>query len=170
MQELSSEHFSGKYLVLLFYPYDFSFACPIELIQFSDRIAEFRLIGSEVVAISTDSKFSHFAWMTTPRKQGGLGEMKIPLLSDQNHQIAKNYGVLNEKHGVAYRALFVIDKQQIVRHVTINADDLPRSVDEVLRIIKACRFVDEHGSVCPFGPLQTKTASRKEPDYYFHTN
>lgn len=128
------------------------------------------MIGSEVVAISTDSKFSHFAWVTTPRKQGGLGEMKIPLLSDQNHQIAKNYGVLNEKHGVAYRALFVIDKQQIVRHVTINDDDLPRSVDEVLRVIKACRFVDEHGSVCPFGPLQTKTASGEEPDYYFHTN
>lgn len=107
--------------------------------------------------------------MTTPRKQGGLGEMKIPLLSDRSHQIAKDYGVLNEKHGIACRALFVVDAQRILRHVTINDDDLPRSVDEVLRVIKACRFVDEHGSACSLGPLETKTTSEEESDY-FHTN
>ncbi|XP_024891848.1 peroxiredoxin-2-like [Temnothorax curvispinosus] len=169
MQELSSQHFAGKYLVLLFYPCDFSFVCPTELIQFSDRIAEFRVLGSEVVAISTDSKFSHFAWVTTPRKQGGLGEMKIPLLSDKSHQITRDYGVLNEKQGYAYRALFVIDRQQIIRHVTINDEDLPRSVDEVLRVVKACCFVDKNGNICPYGPLPTKNAFGEEPDY-FSTN
>ncbi|XP_018305237.1 peroxiredoxin-2-like [Mycetomoellerius zeteki] len=166
MQELSSQHFVGKYLILLFYPCDFSFMCPTELIQFSDRIAEFQALGSEVVAVSTDSKFSHFAWVTTPRKQGGLGEMKIPLLSDKNHQIARDYGVLNEKQGYAYRALFIIDRQQIIRHVTINDQDLPRSVDEVLRVIKACCFVDKNGSLCPYGPVPTNNAFGEEPDYF----
>jgi len=135
--------------------------CPIVSNQFPHFV-----LGSEVVAISTDSKFSHFAWVMTPRKQGGLGEMKIPLLADKSHQITRDYGVLNEKQGYAYRALFVIDRQQIIRHVTINDDDLPRSVDEVLRVLKACCFVDKNGSVCPYGPLPTKNAFGEEPDYF----
>ncbi|EZA49375.1 Peroxiredoxin [Ooceraea biroi] len=169
MQELSSRSFVGKYLALLFYPCNFSFACPTELIQFSDRIAEFRALGAEVVAISTDSKYSHFTWVTTPRKQGGLGEMKIPLLSDKSHRITKSYGVLNESQGIAYRALFVIDRQQVIRHVTISDEDITRSVDEALRVVKTCCFVDKHGNVCPYGPLQAKSVSREESDYFSTT-
>ncbi|XP_032682942.1 peroxiredoxin-2-like [Odontomachus brunneus] len=166
LQELSSQDFSGKYLVLIFYPCDFSFLCPTELIQFSDRVGEFRALGAEVVAVSTDSEFSHFAWMTTPRKQGGLGEMRIPLLADKSHQITEDYGVLDEKQGTARTALFVIDRQGIIRHMTINTEAIPRSVDEVLRVVKACCFVDKYGPTCPYESLQPKNASGEEPDYF----
>ncbi|KAL6422753.1 hypothetical protein ACFW04_010752 [Cataglyphis niger] len=147
MQEISSKDFPGKYVILLFYPSDFS-----NLMFCYFIVIPIFYIDSEIIAISTDSKFSHFAWVTTPRKQGGLGEMKIPLLSDRSHQIAKDYGVLNEKHGVACRALFVIDAQRIL----------------LLRVIKACRFVDEHGSACALGPLEMKTF--EEESNYFHTD
>lgn len=129
--------------------------------QFSDFAA-----GTEVVAISTDSKFSHLAWVTTPRKQGGLGDIKIPLVSDKSHRITRDYGVLNEREGYAYRALFVVDRRQIIRHVTINDDDLPRSVDEVLRVVKTCRFVDKNGNVCPHGPLPAKRTFEEEVDNF----
>ncbi|XP_020281232.1 peroxiredoxin-2-like [Pseudomyrmex gracilis] len=170
MQELSSRSYAKKYLVLLFYSCNFSFVCPTEIIQFSDRIADFRALEAEVVAVSTDSKYAHFAWVMTPRKQGGLGEMRIPLLADRNHEIARAYGVLNEKEGTAYRALFVIDRQQNIRQVTINDENLPRSVDEVLRLIKLCCYADEHGSVCPYGPLQTVASSSGDDESrYFDT-
>ncbi|EFN75524.1 Peroxiredoxin, partial [Harpegnathos saltator] len=166
LQGLSSQDFSGKYLVLLFYPCDFSFVCPTELIQFSERVGEFRALGAEVVAVSTDSEYSHFAWVTTPRKQGGLGEMRIPLLADKSLRITRNYGVLDEKQGTPRRALFIIDKKELIRHTTISAEAIPRSVDEVLRIVKICCFVDKHGPACPYGPLQAKNASGEEPDYF----
>lgn len=119
-----------------------------------------------MVAVSTDSEYTHLAWIMTPRKQGGLGEMRIPLLANKNHQIARDYGVLDVEQGVAYRALFVIDAKQIVRHITINAENVPRSVDEVLRIIKACLFVDKHGHTCPFGPIEIENSSDEEQNYF----
>lgn len=105
-----------------------------------------------VVAISTDSELSHLAWITTPRIQGGLGEIKIPLLGDTSQKIARSYGVLDEKKGIAHRAMFIIDRNCMIRHVTINSEDIPRSVDEVLRVVKTCQFVDKHGPTCPYGP------------------
>lgn len=122
--------------------------------------------GAEVVAVSTDSEFSHFAWVTTPRKQGGLGEMRIPLLADKSHRIAWDYGVLDEKQGTARRALFITDHEGIIRHTMISAEAIPRSVDEVLRVVKACCFVDKYGPACPYGPLQAKNASGEKPDYF----
>jgi len=119
-----------------------------------------------VVAISTDSKYAHFTWVMTPRKQGGLGDLKLPLVADKNHRISRTYGVLDKNQGVAYRALFIIDRQQVIRHITINDEDVPRSVDEVLRVVKICRFVDKHGNMCSSGPLQMKNVCGEEPDYF----
>lgn len=105
----------------------------------------------KVLAVSTDSEFTHLAWSTTPRKQGGLGEMRVPMLSDKNHKISKSYGVYDCSLGISYRGLFVIDDKSIVRHVTINDIAIPRCVDEVLRVIEASKFVDKHGNICPMG-------------------
>ncbi|XP_043466567.1 peroxiredoxin-like [Leptopilina heterotoma] len=157
MHQISLQDFKDKYLILLFYPCDFSFTCPSELIQFSDRIEEFKNIGAEIVAVSTDSKFAHFVWTTTPRKQGGIGEINIPLLSDKNHSISKKYGVLDENSGSPLGALFIIDNKQILRHVTINDPAIPRSVDEVLRVIKNAQFIEKYGDICP---LTSKENSR----------
>ncbi|VDN12842.1 unnamed protein product, partial [Dibothriocephalus latus] len=133
-KEMQLKDFLGKYLVVFFYPLDFTFVCPTELIAFSDRISEFQAIDTNVVGVSTDSHFSHHAWINTPRKAGGLGGLKYPLLSDYNKQMAKDYGVLLEGPGVALRGLFIIDPKGTVRQVTINDLPVGRSVDEVLRL------------------------------------
>ncbi|XP_014607922.1 PREDICTED: peroxiredoxin-2-like [Polistes canadensis] len=164
--ELSLKDFKGKYIILLFYPYDFTFVCPTEIIQFSERIDEFRNLNAEVVAISTDSEYSHLAWITTPRKQGGLGEMKIPVLADKNHKISKDYGILDEIRGIAIRALFIIDPKQLIRHVNLNDTAITRSVDEILRLLQACQFADQFGDTCPFGPVQQKRASMHNSIYF----
>lgn len=108
--------------------------------------------GCDVVAISTDSMYAHLAWAITPRKQGGLGELNIPILSDKNHNISKLYGVLDAKEGISQKALFVIDKKQLIRYIMINEICTARSVDETLRIVEGCKFVDEFGATCPAGP------------------
>lgn len=143
--------YKGKYLVLFFYPLDFTFVCPTEIIAFSDRVEEFRSIGCEVIGCSIDSHFTHLAWINTPRKQGGLGAMKIPLMADLTKSICKDYGVLKEDDGIAYRGLFVIDDKGILRQITINDLPVGRSVDEILRLIQAFQFTDKHGEVCPAG-------------------
>jgi len=145
------EDYRGKYLVFFFYPLDFTFVCPTELIAFSDRVEEFRQIDCEVVACSCDSHFSHLAWVNTPRRQGGLGEMKIPLLADKNCEIAKSYGVYKHDDGVAFRGLFIIDAKGNLRQITINDLPVGRSVDETLRLVQAFQFTDKHGEVCPAG-------------------
>ncbi|XP_059470797.1 peroxiredoxin 1 [Neocloeon triangulifer] len=150
-QDISLEQFSGKYVVLFFYPLDFTFVCPTEIIAFSERVDEFRAIGCEVIAASCDSHFSHLAWVNTPRKQGGLGEMKIPLLADKSCSIARAYGVLKEDDGIPFRGLFIIDRDQKLRQITINDLPVGRSVDETLRLVQAFMFTDEHGEVCPAG-------------------
>ena len=150
-KKVSLKDFAGKYLVLFFYPADFTFVCPTEIIAFSDRAKEFRDIGCEVVACSTDSAFSHFAWVNTPRKKGGLGDMDIPILADKTMDIARNYGVLKEEDGVAFRGLFIIDGHSRLRQITVNDLPVGRSVDETLRLVQAFKFTDEHGEVCPAG-------------------
>ncbi|XP_017107712.1 peroxiredoxin 2 [Drosophila bipectinata] len=148
-RNLSLTDLRGRYVLLVFYPADFSFVCPTELQSFSDRAQEFRNIGCEVLACSTDSHFVHCAWMNTPRKVGGLGEMDIPLLADKSMKIARDYGVLDESTGLAMRALFIIDREGRVRQITVNDMGVGRSVDEALRLVQAFQFSDEFGELCP---------------------
>ena len=148
-KEVSLEDYKGKYLVVYFYPLDFTFVCPTEIIAFSDRIKEFQEINCEVVGVSTDSHFSHLAWINQPRKQGGLGGLNYPLVSDFNKNISRDYGVLIEEAGIALRGLFIIDPSGVVRQMSINDLPVGRSVDETLRLIKAFQFVEKHGEVCP---------------------
>jgi len=150
-KEISLADYKGKYVVFFFYPLDFTFVCPTEIIAFSEAAASFREINCEVIAASTDSHFSHFAWVNTPRKQGGLGPMKIPLLADKTGEIAKKYGVYKEDEGIAFRGLFIIDDKQNLRQITINDLPVGRSVEETLRLVQAFQFTDKHGEVCPAG-------------------
>lgn len=150
-KDISLADYRGKYVVFFFYPLDFTFVCPTEIIAFSDRAEEFRSINCEVVACSVDSHFSHLAWVNTPRKQGGLGNMKIPLLSDITKEISKSYNVLKEDEGIAFRGLFVIDDKGNLRQMTVNDLPVGRSVDETLRLVQAFQFTDKHGEVCPAG-------------------
>ncbi|XP_069679016.1 peroxiredoxin-like isoform X2 [Periplaneta americana] len=148
-KEISLADFKGKYLVLFFYPLDFTFVCPTEIIAFSDRIKEFKEINAEVVGVSTDSHFSHLGWINTPRKAGGLGPITYPLLSDFNKKIARDYGVLLENDGIALRGLFIVNTKGTLVQMTVNDLPVGRSVDETLRLIKAFQFVEKHGEVCP---------------------
>ncbi|XP_017462238.1 PREDICTED: peroxiredoxin 1 [Rhagoletis zephyria] len=169
-KEIDLNDFKGKYLVLFFYPLDFTFVCPTEIIAFSDRAAEFRNIGCELVACSTDSHFTHLAWINTARKQGGLGDLSIPLLADKSMKIARDYGVLDEDTGIPFRGLFVIDKSQNLRQITINDLPVGRSVDETLRLVQAFQFTDEHGEVCPANwkpGAKTMIADPKKSKEYF---
>ena len=153
-QTLSLSDFQEKYVVLVFYPFDFTYVCPTELIAFSDSIQKFRDIGAEVLGVSTDSHFTHLAWIKTPRTEGGLGKINYPLLADISKDMSRNYGVLvenpeDELLGAALRGTFIIDKDQKVRSAQVNDAGVGRSVDEVLRLIKAFQFADKNGVVCP---------------------
>eukprot|EP00296_Roombia_truncata_P008545 JP447034.1.p2 GENE.JP447034.1~~JP447034.1.p2 ORF type:complete len:206 (+),score=100.39 JP447034.1:65-682(+) len=152
--EVKLSDYKGKYVVIFFYPLDFTFVCPTEILAFSDRAAEFRAIGCEVLAASCDSKFSHWKWTQTPRLQGGLGPLDIPLIADFDKKIAKDYGVLIEEGddaGVPLRGLFIINEKGILRQSTINDLPVGRDVDETLRLVNAFQFTDKHGEVCPAG-------------------
>lgn len=129
---------------------DFTFVCPTELIAFSDKAKDFAGIDCQVIGVSTDSEFSHLAWINTPRKDGGLGKMEIPLLADYKKQISKDYDVLLDD-GFALRGLFIIDRNGTLRHMSVNDLPVGRSVDETLRLVKAFQFADKHGEVCPAG-------------------
>lgn len=139
----------GKYIVLFFYPLDFTFVCPTELHAFSDRLPEFAERGVEVVAVSVDSHFSHLAWLNTPRTQGGIEGVGYPIVSDIHKGICKDYDVLAEEHGIALRGLFLIDREFVVRHQVVNDLPLGRNVDEAIRMVDALKFFEEHGEVCP---------------------
>ena len=168
-KEISLKDFAGKYLVLFFYPLDFTFVCPTEVIAFNDRADEFKALNAELVAVSVDSHFSHLAWVNTPRKNGGLGsETKIPILSDLKKQIAQHYGCLTPNNDVSLRALYIIDTKGVIRQITINDLPVGRSVDETLRLIKAFQFADEHGEVCPANwQPKSKTINPKKASEYF---
>jgi len=145
---VSLSDFKGKYVLLFFYPFDFTFVCPTEIIAFSDRAADFEKLGVQILGASIDSKFVHLAWRNTPRTQGGIGPVNYPLLADVNKEIARSYGVLLPG-GMALRGLFLIDKNGVVRHQVVNDLPLGRSVDEALRMVKALQFFEQHGEVCP---------------------
>ncbi|MCD4750033.1 MAG: peroxiredoxin [Thermoanaerobaculales bacterium] len=149
IEELTLSSYKGKYVVLFFYPLDFTFVCPSEIIAFDDKLDEFKKRNCEVIAVSVDSQYSHWAWKNTPRNQGGLGEVRFPIVADLNKKISKKYGVLLKKPGVALRGLFILDKEGVIHHSTINNLGLGRNVNEVLRVVDALQFTEEHGEVCP---------------------
>ncbi|XP_073450093.1 peroxiredoxin [Aquarana catesbeiana] len=149
-KDLKLSDYRGKYVVFFFYPLDFTFVCPTEIIAFSDRAEEFKKLNTEVIAASVDSHFCHLAWTNQSRKDGGLGPMKIPLVSDMCRTISKDFGVLNDE-GISFRGLFIIDEKGILRQITINDLPVGRSVDETLRLVQAFQHTDKYGEVCPAG-------------------
>lgn len=142
---------NGKYAVIVFYPLDFTFVCPSELIALDKRVDELKKLGVEVFAVSIDSHFTHNAWRNTPVKDGGIGAVKYTMIADINHNIVKAYGVEHPEAGVAFRGTFLIDKDGIVRHQVINDLPLGRNMDELVRMVQALQFFKMHGEVCPAG-------------------
>ncbi|MDH4199885.1 MAG: peroxiredoxin [Spirochaetia bacterium] len=149
-KKVSLNDYKGKYVVLFFYPLDFTFVCPTEITAFSDRADEFSKINTQIIGASIDSKFSHLAWVNQSRNDGGLGDIKFPLLADITKEIARNYGVLIEEAGIALRGVFIIDPNGILKVMMVNNNSVGRNVDEVLRLVQADQFVASHaGEVCP---------------------
>ncbi|MBN2445484.1 MAG: peroxiredoxin [Phycisphaerae bacterium] len=146
--ELKLSSYRGKYVVLFFYPLDFTFVCPSEIIAFNKKLDHFKEKNCEVIGVSVDSHFSHFAWKNTAVEKGGIGNVQYPLVADITKEIARQYGVLLDE-SVALRGLFLIDKEGIVRHAVINDLPLGRNVDEALRMLDALQFTEKHGDVCP---------------------
>lgn len=150
-KDVKLSDYRGKYVVLFFYPLDFTFVCPTEIIAFSDRYGEFSSINTEILGVSVDSQFSHLAWTQSDRKSGGVGELSYPLVSDLKKEISTAYNVLTEE-GISLRGLFIIDKEGVIQHATINNLAFGRSVDETLRVLQAIQYVQSHpDEVCPAG-------------------
>lgn len=149
LDDFSLSDYAGKYIVFFFYPLDFTFVCPTELHAFQEKIKEFEKRDAQVIGCSVDSHFAHLAWLGTPKMKGGIQGVSYPLVSDLHKTIARAYDVLKEDEGIAYRGLFLIDREGIVRHQLINDLPLGRSVDEVLRLLDALIFHEKHGEVCP---------------------
>lgn len=154
----------GKYAVVFFWPMDFTFVCPSEIIAFDHRFEEFKKRGVEVIGISMDSEFVHNAWRKTPQDQGGIGEVKFPIVADIKHAIMQAYGIEHPEAGVALRASYFIDKLGIVRHETVNDLPIGRNIDEMLRIVDAYQFHEEHGEVCPAQWSKGKQGMKGSPD------
>lgn len=163
ISELKLSDYKGKWTVLFFYPLDFTFVCPTEIIAFSDRMGDFSAAGVEVIGVSIDSHFTHLAWRNTPRKEGGLGDLAYPLVADLNKSICRDYGVLIEDAGIALRGLFVIDPEGVVRAQIVHDLPVGRSVDEVLRVIKAFQYTDKHGEVCPANWNEGSATMKPDP-------
>jgi len=149
----------GKYALLLFYPLDFTFVCPSEILAFNKKIAEFKTRNCEVIGVSVDSKFTHLAWKNTAIENGGIGNIQFPLVQDLNKEIAKSYGILLGG-SVALRGLFLVDPTGTVRHCVINDLPLGRNVEEALRMVDAVQFSDTHGEVCPANWRQGEEAMK----------
>lgn len=144
--------YRGKYVVLFFYPLDFTFVCPTEITAFSDRAEEFTQLNTQILGVSVDSEFSHLAWIQTDRKSGGVGDLKYPLVSDIKKEISAAYNVLDPEAGIALRGLFIIDKEGVIQHATINNLAFGRNVDETLRTLQAIQYVQANpDEVCPAG-------------------
>jgi peroxiredoxin (alkyl hydroperoxide reductase subunit C) len=162
--EVTLSQFKGnKYVLLFFYPLDFTFVCPTEINAFSDRVKEFNDLGVEVIGVSVDSHFSHLAWRNTPRNQGGIGQIDYTLVADLNKQISRDYDVLMGD-AVALRGLFLIDKNGVVRHQVVNDLPLGRSVDEALRMVQALQFFEKNGEVCPANWQEGKSTIKPTVD------
>lgn len=142
--------FKGQYVVLFFWPLDFTFVCPSEIIAHDHRVSKFKDLGVQVVGVSIDSQFTHHAWRNTPVEKGGIGPVQFPMVADVRHEIVRAYGV-EHPDGVALRASFLINKEGIVQHQVVNNLPLGREVDEMLRLVEALQFTEEHGEVCPAG-------------------
>jgi peroxiredoxin (alkyl hydroperoxide reductase subunit C) len=155
--------YKGKYVVLFFYPLDFTFVCPSEIIAFDHRLKEFKDRGVEVIGVSVDSHFTHLAWKNTPVNQGGIGDIQYPLVADLSKNIAGDYDVLSGGE-VALRGSFLIDKNGVVRHQVVNDLSLGRNIDEMLRMVDALQFHEEHGEVCPAGWNKGKKGMDASPE------
>ena len=158
-----SSYQGKKYVVVYFYPLDFTFVCPTEIIAFNDKVKEFEKRNAVVLGVSVDSQYTHLAWINTPRKQGGLGGLDYPLVSDLTKKIAADYGVLTADGAVALRGLFLIDRDGIVRHALVNDLPIGRSVDEALRILDALQHFEVHGEVCPANWHQGDKTMKPDP-------
>ena len=151
-KDIKLSGFRGKYVVLFFYPLDFTFVCPTEITAFSDRHAEFKALNTEILGVSVDSQFSHLAWIQTDRKSGGIGDIHYPLVADLKKEISTAYNVLDPDAGIALRGLFVVDQDGVIQHSTINNLGFGRSVDETLRVLQAIQHIQTHpDEVCPAG-------------------
>jgi len=151
IEEFTLSSLRGKYVVLFFWPLDFTFVCPTEIIAHDRRLREFRDRGVEVVGVSIDSQFTHFAWRNTPIEQGGIGPIGFAMVADVKHEIAQAYGIEHPQAGVALRASFLIDRDGVVQHQVVNNLPLGRNVDEMLRLVDALQFTEKYGEVCPAG-------------------
>lgn len=163
--------YKGKWVVLFFYPLDFTFVCPTEILAFSDRLGDFKNAGAEVLGASVDSRYSHLAWTEKPREEGGIKGLAYPLLEDLGKELAEEYGVLDEAGLIALRGLFIIDPDGVVQHATINNTPVGRSVDETLRVLQAFRNVRDNGELCPAdwkpGARSMKSGDRESAKEYF---
>lgn len=149
-KEIKLSDYKGKPVVLFFWPLDFTFVCPSEIIAHENRRKSFEERGVQLIGVSIDSQFTHFAWRETPVNKGGIGKVGFPIVADVQHEIVRAYGV-EHQDGVAFRATFLIDKNGIVQHQQVNNLPLGREVDEILRLVDALQFTEEHGEVCPAG-------------------
>lgn len=171
--EFNLKHYArGHKIVLVFYPLDFTFVCPSEIIAFSNRLGEFTSKNTKLVLVSVDSHFSHLAWKNTPHNKGGVGNIQIPMVSDLNKHISRSYGVLNDE-GISMRGSFLIDEHFVLRHMLVNDLPIGRNVDETLRVIDALDFHNENGEVCPAGWVkgdEAITPSQKGVEDYLSSN
>lgn len=172
-QQVSLSNYRGKYVLLFFYPLDFTFVCPTEIIAFSDANQEFAERGVQLLSASIDSHFTHLAWRQRPRNEGGLGDIEFPMLADVNRKLGEAYGVLTDG-GVALRGLFLIDKEGVVRYQVVNDLPLGRSVEETLRMVDALQYFEQNGEVCPAnwkkGGLTIKPDPKNSREYFQKAN
>lgn len=164
IEEFTLSSLRGKYVVLFFWPLDFTFVCPTEIIAHNRRLQEFRDRGVEVVGVSIDSQFTHAAWRNTPVDQGGIGPVGFTMVADVKHEIAQAYGIEHPEAGVALRASFLIDRSGVVQHQVVNNLPLGRNVDEMLRLVDALQFTEKHGEVCPAGWQKGDTGMKPDAD------
>ncbi|BBN59849.1 peroxiredoxin [Hydrogenovibrio marinus] len=156
-------HIKGKYAIVFFYPLDFTFVCPSEILAFDHRVETFKALNTEVIGISVDSQFTHNAWRNTPIEQGGLGKVKFPLVADLGGSIMEAYGIVHPGN-VALRGAFLVDDQGIVRHQVVNDLPLGRNVDELVRMVEALQFHEEYGEVCPAGWNKGDSGMKDTPE------
>lgn len=148
-KQIKLSDYRGKNVVLFFWPLDFTFVCPTEIVAFHEKCSAFAERNTALIGVSTDSQFTHLAWQNTPRAEGGLGDIAFPMVADLTHDISRSYGVLIEDKGIAFRGLFLVDKEGVLRHMLVNDLPLGRDVDEALRMVDALTFFEQNGEVCP---------------------
>ncbi len=172
IKDVALDDYKGKTKVLFFYPLDFSFVCPTELHAFQDALSEFEKRQTSVIGISVDSVYAHLAWLSQPKEQGGIQGVTYPLLSDITKSVSRAYEALNEQEGVAYRALYIVDKNNVIQSIQLNGLSLGRNINEVLRLVDAVEFVETHGEVCPAnwtaGEDGIKPTHAGVVDYFHH--